>query len=80
MVSASITSEQLIQQIPIDAELRLEQIEPKFFRILNQFSPFWAGEYGAGVHQQKMCMLGAIRQLWALPFKNDGYAAGIATF
>jgi single-stranded-DNA-specific exonuclease len=40
VVSASITSEQLIQQIPIDAELRLEQIEPKFFRILNQFSPF----------------------------------------
>lgn len=40
VVSASITSEQLIQQIPIDAELRLEQIDPKFFRILNQFSPF----------------------------------------
>lgn len=40
VVSSSITSEQLIQQIPIDAELRLDQIEPKFFRILNQFAPF----------------------------------------
>lgn len=40
VVSSTITSEQLIQQIQIDAELRLEQIEPKFFRILNQFSPF----------------------------------------
>jgi single-stranded-DNA-specific exonuclease len=40
VVSASITAEQLIQQIQIDAELRLSQIEPKFFRILNQFAPF----------------------------------------
>ncbi|MGZ3766234.1 MAG: single-stranded-DNA-specific exonuclease RecJ [Mucilaginibacter sp.] len=40
VVSASITDEQLIQQITIDAELELKQIEPKFFRILNQFGPF----------------------------------------
>jgi single-stranded-DNA-specific exonuclease len=40
VVSATITPEQLIQQIQIDVELRLSQIEPKFFRILNQFAPF----------------------------------------
>ena len=40
VVSASITDEQLIQQITIDAELSLKQIEPKFFRILHQFAPF----------------------------------------
>ncbi|MDB5025586.1 MAG: recJ [Mucilaginibacter sp.] len=40
VVSASITDEQLIQRITIDAELKLKQIEPKFFRILNQFAPF----------------------------------------
>jgi single-stranded-DNA-specific exonuclease len=40
VVSNTITAEQLIQQIQIDAELRLTQIEAKFFRILNQFSPF----------------------------------------
>ncbi|MES2808685.1 MAG: single-stranded-DNA-specific exonuclease RecJ [Bacteroidota bacterium] len=40
VVSSTIAPEQLIQQIQIDAELRLEQIEAKFFRILNQFSPF----------------------------------------
>ena len=40
VVSASITTEQLTQQIFIDAELNLQQIEPKFFRILNQFAPF----------------------------------------
>ncbi|WP_214073706.1 single-stranded-DNA-specific exonuclease RecJ [Mucilaginibacter sp. dw_454] len=40
VVSATITAEQLIQQIQIDAELRLTQIESKFFRVLNQFAPF----------------------------------------
>jgi single-stranded-DNA-specific exonuclease len=40
VVSASITAEQLIQQITIDAELHLGQIEAKFFRILNQLAPF----------------------------------------
>ncbi len=40
VVSASITDEQLIQQISIDAELQLSQIDAKFFRILNQFAPF----------------------------------------
>jgi len=40
VVSATIKPEQLVQQIQIDAELRLSQVEPKFFRILNQFGPF----------------------------------------
>lgn len=40
VVSATITEEQLIQEIRIDAELELKQIEPKFFRVLNQFAPF----------------------------------------
>ena len=40
VVSNSITPEQLIQQIQIDAELELAQIQPKFFRVLNQFAPF----------------------------------------
>jgi len=40
VVSATIKPEQLVQQIQIDAELRLSQIEPKFFRVLSQFAPF----------------------------------------
>ena len=40
VVGATIKPEQLVQQIPIDAELRLSQITPKFFRVLNQFAPF----------------------------------------
>jgi single-stranded-DNA-specific exonuclease len=40
VVSATIKPEQLIQQIQIDAELRLSQVDAKFFRILNQLAPF----------------------------------------
>ena len=40
VVSATITDEQLVQEIRIDAELELKHIDSKFFRILNQFAPF----------------------------------------
>jgi single-stranded-DNA-specific exonuclease len=40
VVSNSITDEQLVQEIKIDTELSLNQIDAKFFRILNQFAPF----------------------------------------
>jgi single-stranded-DNA-specific exonuclease len=40
VVNATITDDLLIQEIRIDAELNLKQIEAKFFRVLNQFSPF----------------------------------------
>jgi single-stranded-DNA-specific exonuclease len=40
VVSSTITTEQLTQQVQIDAELELKQIQPKFFRVLSQFAPF----------------------------------------
>ena len=40
VVSASITDDLLTQEISIDEELDLAQINPKFYRILTQFSPF----------------------------------------
>ncbi|RYE10780.1 MAG: single-stranded-DNA-specific exonuclease RecJ, partial [Sphingobacteriales bacterium] len=43
VVTATITAEQLIQQIEIDAELELNQIDARFFRILGQFAPFGPG-------------------------------------
>ncbi|RCH55581.1 single-stranded-DNA-specific exonuclease RecJ [Mucilaginibacter hurinus] len=43
VVTATITSEQLIQQIEIDAELELNEIDARFFRILSQFAPFGPG-------------------------------------
>jgi single-stranded-DNA-specific exonuclease len=40
VVSATIPPELLIPEILIEAELELKQIDPKFFRILQQFAPF----------------------------------------
>jgi len=40
VVASVITEEQLVQRIEIDAEINLNQITPKFFRILKQFAPF----------------------------------------
>ncbi|MBN1598126.1 MAG: single-stranded-DNA-specific exonuclease RecJ [Bacteroidales bacterium] len=43
VVSESITPEQLVPQINIDAELNFSEITPKFYRILKQFEPFGPG-------------------------------------
>ncbi|NBC82802.1 MAG: single-stranded-DNA-specific exonuclease RecJ, partial [Bacteroidetes bacterium] len=40
VVQCQITPEQRIPQIDIDAELKFEDITPKFYRILKQFEPF----------------------------------------
>jgi len=40
IVKDSITPEQLIPQIEIDAELNLRSITPKFYKILKRFEPF----------------------------------------
>jgi single-stranded-DNA-specific exonuclease len=39
IVSGTITEEQLTQEIVIETSLKLNEITPKFLRILNQFSP-----------------------------------------
>ena len=43
VVSNSITTENLTPELKIDAELELDEITPKFFRILNQLAPFGPG-------------------------------------
>jgi len=42
-VASTITDSMLVPEIEIDAELRLSQITPKFFRILKQFNPHGPG-------------------------------------
>ncbi len=39
-VSQTITEEQLIPNINVDAEISLDKITPKFYEIMKQFSPF----------------------------------------
>ncbi|WP_320054257.1 single-stranded-DNA-specific exonuclease RecJ [uncultured Acetobacteroides sp.] len=43
VVSAIIKPEMLVPQIEIDSKLNLEEISPKFYRILKQFQPFGPG-------------------------------------
>ena len=43
VVTATILPEQLTPVIEIDAELLLEEITPKFYRVLSQFAPFGPG-------------------------------------
>ncbi len=47
-VESTITDELLIPEVEIDAELKFDQIEGKFFRILKQFSPFGPGNPNPG--------------------------------
>src|ERR1019366_5796848 len=43
VVSSTIEERMLIPEITIDAEIKLNEITPKFFRILKQFEPFGPG-------------------------------------
>ncbi|MBG6133460.1 single-stranded-DNA-specific exonuclease [Aquimarina sp. EL_43] len=43
VVSATIDKKMLIPEISIDASLELDQITPKFYRILKQFAPYGPG-------------------------------------
>ena len=43
VVSETILPEQLIPQLEIDAEVELQEINPKFYRILSQMAPFGPG-------------------------------------
>jgi len=43
IVSSTIEEHMLTPEIEIDAELELNQITPKFFRVLKQFAPFGPG-------------------------------------
>ena len=43
IVSASITDAMLIPEVEVDLEINLNQITPKFLRILKQFAPFGPG-------------------------------------
>lgn len=43
VVSSTIEPDMLVRQVAIDCELSLNQITPKFYRILKQFGPFGPG-------------------------------------
>lgn len=43
VVSALITPESMVQKIEVDEEIQLHQINPKFYKVLEQFEPYGPG-------------------------------------
>jgi single-stranded-DNA-specific exonuclease len=80
VVSASITEQQLIQQIVIDAELRLDQITPKFFRVLNQFGPFGPENMCPVFISKQVSVYGGVNLVGSNHVKMTVYQDGSALF
>ena len=63
VVAASIDEKMLIPEISVDAEIDIEQITPKFYRILKQFAPYGPGNMTPVFMTQNL--------------KDTGYAKGV---
>ncbi len=61
VVSATIQDHMLIPEIEIDEEIELNDITPKFFRVLNQFSPFGPGNMSPVFMSKNLVDKGAVR-------------------
>jgi single-stranded-DNA-specific exonuclease len=80
VVSASITEQQLIQQIVIDAELKLEQITPKFFRVLTQLGPFGPENMCPVFISKQVSVHGGVNLVGSNHIKMTVYQDGSALF
>ncbi len=61
VVSSTIEEHMLIPEIEIDAEIELNEITPKFFRILKQFEPFGPGNMSPIFISKNLVDKGAVR-------------------
>jgi single-stranded-DNA-specific exonuclease len=61
VVSSTILDHMLVPEIEIDEEIELKDITPKFFRILNQFSPFGPGNMSPVFMAKNLVDKGAVR-------------------
>ncbi|MCE3279251.1 MAG: single-stranded-DNA-specific exonuclease RecJ [Bacteroidetes bacterium] len=61
VVSSTIQDHMLIPEIEIDEEIELSDITPKFFRILNQFSPFGPGNMSPVFMAKNLVDKGGVR-------------------
>lgn len=65
VVSTTIPEELLTPEVEIDAELRLADIDARFFRILKQFAPFGPGNMNPVFRTTGLSHRGNIRQVGA---------------
>lgn len=61
VVSATIEEHMLVPEIEIDEVIELSDITPKFFRILNQFSPFGPGNMSPVFMSKNLIDKGGVR-------------------
>lgn len=80
VVSATITEQQLIQEIQIDAELKLEQITPKFFRVHNQFGPFGPENMCPVFISRQVSVYGSVNLVGSNHIKMTVYQSGSPLF
>lgn len=90
VVAETIDPQLLTPEIIIDAELELEEITPKFYRILKQFAPFGPGNmapvfmtrgvmdtgYGKGVGENEKHLKLAVTKNGSQPFGCIGFGLG----
>ncbi len=90
VVSSTISPEMLRPEIRIDAEIGLEEITPKFMRILKQFEPFGPGNmkpvflthhlrdsgYAKGVGEDEKHLKLAVQQGRSNPVQAIGFGLG----
>lgn len=75
VVSSTIQDHMLIPEIEIDEEIELCDITPKFFRILNQFSPFGPGNMAPVFMTKNLVDKGAVRIVGNNHLKMDIHCA-----
>jgi len=80
VVSATITEQQLTQEIQIDAELQLAQITPKFFRVLTQFGPFGPENMCPVFISKQVSTYGGVNMVGSNHIKMTVYQNGSSLF
>ncbi len=90
VVSGSIDEKLLTPEISVDAEIEIDQITPKFYRILKQFAPFGPGNmtpvfishdlqdtgYGKGVGEEEKHLKISVTQNRSKPIGGIGFSLG----
>lgn len=75
VVSATIEEHMLIPEIEIDSEINLNEITPKFFRILKQFEPFGPGNMSPVFVSNNLVDKGYVRIVGSNHLKMDVLSA-----
>lgn len=71
IVCSTIQEHMLVPEIEIDAEINLDEIDPKFFRVLKQFAPFGPGNMSPVFLSKNLIDKGFVRIVGTNHLKMD---------